>query len=373
MALHTKKPLFFLSLFVLLFFLPSCHIVRYVWWNYADADDYRKFPADTVRNGTNYLTLKKTADNFRFSLPDTYRSKEVNALEDLLASKKTLAFLVLRNDSLVYEKYFKGTDRKSLLASFSVTKSFVAALTGIAVQEGAIKSIHQTVAEFLPEMHDPAFSKVTLEDLLTMRSGIRFNEGYKSPFSEMAKFYYGKNLRRYTLKLRVSREAGKTYEYQSGNVQILAMVLERATGKKLAEYLEEKLWKPAGMEFPATWNTDSRRHDEIKAFCCLNARAVDFARLGELFLDHGKSGGQAVIPPSWIDQTLNLETNSRDSQGYPYSYLWRVTKEKNYFAKGILGQFIFVNPKKHLVFVRLGEEAGDVVWPELFRVLSLQL
>jgi CubicO group peptidase (beta-lactamase class C family) len=373
MVLQTNRLFFFSLIFLLLVSFSSCHVVRYVWWNYADADDYKKFPADTIRNTVVVNPFHTVADSLKLVLPDVYHAPGINTLEDLLSSMKTLSFLVVRNDSLVYEKYWKGMDKSSVLSSFSVSKSVVAALVGIAVSEGKIKSIHQSVSEFLPEMHDPGFSKVTIEDLLTMRSGIKFNEGYKTPFGEMAKFYYGKNLKRYTLKLRVKDEPGKSYAYQSGNVQILAMILEKATGQKLTDYLAEKIWKPAGMEYPATWSTDSRKHDDVKAFCCINARAVDFAKFGELFLDHGKSGDKTIIPSSWIDQTLDMKSDSRDSQGYPYTYLWRVTKEKNYFAKGILGQFIYVCPDKHTVFVRLGEDAGKIVWPELFRLLSLQL
>ena len=373
MALQIKRSSLLLSSFLFLLLLSSCHVDRYVWWNYADADDYRKFPADTIRNGETSHPFNTAAIPVKFDLPEKYRTANLNSVDDLLASKKSLAFLVIRNDSVVYEHYYHGTSRSSVLASFSVAKSFVAALIGIAIQEGSIKSIDQPVTDFIPEMKDPGFKKVTIGNLLTMRSGIKFNEGYKTPFGEMAKFYYGKNLKKYTLKLKVSGTPGEKYEYQSGNTQILAMVLERATGKTLPEYLEEKIWKPAGMEFPATWNTDSRKHHEVKSFCCINARAVDFAKFGQLFLDQGRSDEKSVIPASWIKATLNLETGSRDSQGYPYTYLWRVTKEKNFFAKGLLGQYIFVCPSKHIVIVRFGEEAGDLVWPELFRQLSLQL
>ena len=206
-----------------------------------------------------------------------------------------------------------------------------------------------------------------------MRSGIKFNEGYSNPFGEAAKFYYGLNLRRYTLKLKVIHTPGSSYEYQSGNTEILAMVLEKATGMRLSQYMEEKLWKPMGAGHTATWSFDSKKNREVKAFCCINAVPADFAKFGQLFLDKGIAGGREVVPEKWIQESLTIRHDSRDSQGYPYAYHWRVMEDGSFFAKGILGQFIYVCPAKHVVIVRMGEKAGDIVWPEFFRQLALQL
>jgi CubicO group peptidase (beta-lactamase class C family) len=162
-------------------------------------NDYKKFPADTIRSS---LTPHRFAVSFLRNplvLPEKFRNdKKSEDLDQFLSHKKTLAFLILRNDTLVYEKYYKGYDRNHVIPSFSVSKSFVSALIGIAIRDGAIRDIHQVVTDYLPEMKDPGFRKVTLEDLLTMRSGIKFNEGYVNPFGDAAKFYYGLNLKKYT-------------------------------------------------------------------------------------------------------------------------------------------------------------------------------
>jgi len=355
-------------------FLSSCHVVRYVIWNYADVTDFKKFPADTIRAGLAPHILTRSLLETPLHTPGkTRNNKDSSDLNIFLAEQKTLAFIVLRNDTIICEKYFKGYDKNSVIPSFSVSKSFISALVGIALSEGFIHDLRQPVTDYLPEMKDPGFSKVTLEDLLTMRSGIKFNEGYKNPFGEAAKFYYGLNLKKYSRKLKVTHIPGSCYEYESGNVQILAMVLEKATGQRLSEYFEKKIWKPMGAVHPATWSLDSKKYREAKAFCCLNALPEDFALFGQLYLDKGVANGHTVVPEKWVTETLKVQNDSKDSQGYPYTYLWRVMNNGSFFAKGILGQFIFVCPAKKIVILRMGESAGNLDWPAFFQLLTDQL
>jgi CubicO group peptidase (beta-lactamase class C family) len=373
MVSHTK---WVISLAFILFCLSltSCHVARYIYWNYATVKDYKKFPVDTVRVGSTPSHIPdNNIKNPIYPIGKYRNDKEIEPFDLFLAKQKTLAFLILRNDTMVYEKYFKGYNKNSVIPSFSVAKSFVSALVGIAVSEGTIHDIHQPVTDYIPEMKDPRFHNVTVEDLLTMRSGIKFNEGYKNPFGEAAKFYYGLNLKRYTLKLKVVHKPGSFYNYQSGNVQILAMILEKASGKRLSEYLEEKIWKPMGAGHPATWSLDSKKFRDAKAFCCINAVPEDFALFGQLYLKNGVSAGNEVVPASWIKETLTIRNDSKDSQGYPYTYLWRVMENGSYFAKGIMGQFIFVCPKKNIVIVRMGESADDLDWPAFFQMIADQL
>jgi CubicO group peptidase (beta-lactamase class C family) len=373
MVSHIKRvisPVFLL----LCFSFTSCHIARYIIWNYADVSDFKKFPADTIRASLTPHNAPRSLFPIRLHTPEKIRNdKDSGDLDQFLAKYKTLAFIILRNDTIIYDKYFKGYSKNSVIPSFSVSKSFISALIGIAISEGTIRDIHQPVTDYLPEMKDPGFHKVTLENLLTMRSGIKFNEGYKNPFGEAAKFYYGLNLRRYTRKLKVIHTPGSSYEYESGNVQILGMVLEKATGKRLSEYFEEKIWKPMGAVHTATWSVDSKKYREAKAFCCINAVPEDFALFGRLYLNNGFANGHQVVPTSWVEKTLTIQNDSKDSQGYPYTYLWRVMNNGSFFAKGIMGQFIFVCPKKQIVIIRMGENAGNLDWPEFFQLLTDQL
>jgi CubicO group peptidase (beta-lactamase class C family) len=374
MASHIRKFFFWLQLFILVFFTQSCHVFRYVYWNYADVTDYKKFPADTVLPSPHPIVLPVSGKVPDLKLPAEYQASDhESSLNDFLRNQQTLAFLIIRNDTVIYDAYFKGYERTSVIPSFSLAKSFISALTGIAINEGYIKSLQQPVTDFLPELRDPKFRKVTLENLLTMRSGIKFNEGYSNPFGEAAKFYYGLNLKKYTLKLKVKGVPGASYDYQSGNTELMAMVLERATGRRTADYFQEKLWQPMGAAHMATWSLDSKKHREVKAFCCINSAPEDFALFGQLYLHGGNSGQLQVVPSDWIKETLTIRNDSRDSHGYPYTYFWRVLENGDYFAKGILGQFIYVSPSRKTVIVRMGEKAGDLDWPRFFGQICDQL
>lgn len=374
MVLQIKKGVRYLLLVPLLFFFSSCHIVRYVYWNYADVDDYKKFPVDTLNNTPPSFHFYTNPNHYRLTLPAKFHNAcDTFSLDDYLIKQNTLAFLVVRNDTLIYEKYFKGYSREAVFPSFSVTKSYVSALVGIAIDEGYIKSIDQPVTDFIPELKSRGFQKVTLKDLLEMRSGIKFNENYLNPFGKIAKFYYGLNLKKYTLHLEVVSEPGKTYNYQSANAQILAMVLERATGRRISDYLEEKIWKPLGMEFDGSWSLDSKKYRDVKAFCCINGRAIDFAKFGRLYLNDGQWEKKEIIPVQWIRESLTVYNDSRDIEGYPYTYFWRVTEEHDFFAKGLLGQYIYVSPKKNTIIIRIGAKAGNINWPELFKGIVEEL
>ncbi|MCK9219205.1 MAG: beta-lactamase family protein [Bacteroidales bacterium] len=364
---NNRSRIALVSLLFLVFLFPSCHVARYVWWNYADIKDCDKFPVVPISPSENPKPFKSSADNHTAVKYSGLDRKDT--LEDYLRVHKTVAFLIIRNDSIIYEKYFNGYKRESILPSFSVAKSFISALIGIAIQEGKIKSINQPITDFLPELKDPGFRQVTLKDLLEMRSGISFKEEYANPFGGMAKFYYGLDLSHYTLNLKTENNPGTQYNYQSANTQLLAMALERVTGMSVAKYLEEKIWKPMGSEYPASWSIDSQSDSEVKAFCCINARAIDFAKFGQLFLNGGEVEGKSIVPPPWISESLLIQTDSRDSQGFPYTYHWRVTENGDFFAKGILGQYIFVSPQNHVVIVRFGKKSSDVIWAEFFRKL----
>ena len=354
--------------------LTSCHIARFVFWNYADINDHKKFPSDTLFNASPVYEFHVSDKPNALILPETFRTGKKNEdLKTFLDARHTKVFFIIRNDSIIYEKYFDGYEYASVFPGFSIAKSFLSALVGIAIDEGFIKSPEQPVTDFLPELKDKKFQKVTIDDLLSMRSGIRFVEGYSNPFSGVAKFYYGRNLRKYTINLKVVSEPGKEFNYQSANYQLLAMVIEKATGKRVSEYMQENIWKPAGMEFPGTWNYDSKKFRENKGFCCINARAADFARFGELYMNQGKLNDRQIIPEKWVNESLKNKYDSRDSQGFPYTYSWRVLPNGDFFAKGILGEFIYICPAKKIVIVRIGNKSGDLIWPQFFQEIIRQI
>ncbi|OQX72616.1 MAG: hypothetical protein B6D61_13490 [Bacteroidetes bacterium 4484_249] len=354
--------------------MSSCHIGRYFFWNLADINDYKKFQNLEINKGDKTFYFKKTDSNLVLKVPEKFKeNKEWNSFEEFLEKKKTVAFILVRNDTLVYENYFAGYNDTSILTTFSASKAFVSALMGIAIDEGYIYSTAEPIVKYLPELTNPGFDKITIEYLLNMRSGIKFNEGYFNPFAEMPKYYYGTNILKYIKKLKVKEEPDKTYDYISVNTILLSLIIERATGTKLNKYLEQKIWQPLGMQYDASWSIDSKKHQTIKANCCINGRAVDFAMFGRLYLNQGNWEGKQIVPEKWVEKSTSIINDSKDSQGYPYTYQWRVLENGAFFAKGILGQYIFVFPEKNLIFVRIGKRYGKIDWADLFLELSEQM
>lgn len=362
------KKLLIISLSLSCLGLNSCHVGRYFWWNYADIHDMNRFPSVPVHRGSSVFRFQQPERSLLVPVNTHNRSKEVfPSFEALLEHEQTASFLILRNDTIVYEYYGTEFDSSSILPSFSVSKVFLSALTGIAIAEGKIKSTAQTVGTFLPELPDSGVRQIRILDLLNMRAGLDFTESYGNPFALMPKFYYGRNLEKYARNLQLKRVPGTGYEYQSAASLLLGMIIERACGKPLNQLLEEKIWQPLGMESEAFWNIDSRKHQTIKSFCCLNARTRDFARFGRLYLHKGNWNGRQVVPAGWVETSMRILNDSRDSQDYPYTYQWRVCHEQAIFAKGVLGQYIYVYPGKNIVIVRFGKKAGSMHWPALFK------
>lgn len=357
--------------FLLLLFIAvsvsSCHIGRMIIYNVADINDYKKSPQ---------LPLHKSDKPFHFAeklLPELDTAafpkrfitddEKISDWESLFAETKTTSFLIIRNDTIKYEKYFLGRDENSLMTSFSANKSFISALVGIAVAEGKISSVKDPITKYLTEFKNPGFEKITIENLLNMESGIRFRENYFNPFAEIGKYYYGNNLRKYVNNLKIEKDPGTEFEYRSVNTLLLGMIVEKATGVPIDQYYQEKLWTPLGMEFDATLNTDSKKDNQVKCYTGLNARSRDYAKFGRLYLNKGNWNGKQIIPEEWILTTITPVAKVRSSVYYKYQ--WRIDSYGNYWAEGLLGQFVFVNPEKKIIIVRTGKKYGSVNWPTL--------
>ena len=273
-----------------------------------------------------------------------------------------VAFLVVKDSELVYEKYWKGYDQNSLTNSFSVAKTFVALLIGIAIDEGKIKSINDPVSDYLPEYKN--HPELRIKHLLNMSSGINFDEDYKSPFGHMAKAYYGTDLYELNKDYEVTETPGKTWRYLGGNTLILSFILEKATGQTIAEYMSEKIWQPLGAKNAALWNLDNENGRE-KAYCCFYSNARDFARIGQLIINKGKWNGQTIISEDYLKQAMNYRQGLKDANGKMVDFygfqLW-IGEHKNmrfFYARGIQGQYIITVPEKRLVIVRLGNKRGE--------------
>lgn len=350
------------------------HYTRYIFWNFADVNDLWRFPYHVIKKGDDAFRFEVSPRMAPLRVPAGFGDQKRDSLNEFLHHHKTLCFLVIQDDRIIYEKYFDGYTPEIIFPSFSVTKSFVSALTGIAIGEQKITGTDQKVTDFLPWIEQSGFQHVAIEHLLNMRSGIRFNESYSNPFGDAARFYYGIDLKKFVSKLKIKEPPDLRYHYNSGNQQLLGFIIEEATKMKISGYLEQKLWQPLGMEHDATWNIDSEKHDNVKMFGCLNATPRDFAKFGRLYLNQGNWNGRQIIPREWIRRSTSIINDSRDQDGYPFTYNWRVLQgEESFFAKGLLGQYIFINRPKKLIMLRFGRKYGGIDWADFFDQMSQML
>jgi CubicO group peptidase (beta-lactamase class C family) len=304
----------------------------------------------------------KAGEEKKWAISSTYNSQKIpqENEKDFLAMQ-TVAYLIIKNDSILHEQYWDNYNENSLTNSFSMAKTFVSILIGCAIDEGKIKSVEQPVGDFLPEFKERENKKLTIKHLLTMSSGINFDEDYASPLAYPAAAYYGKDLQKLTYNYEVKEEPGKTFKYLSGNTELLAFVLQKATGKTLSEYMSEKLWQPIGAKNTALWSLDHTDGVE-KAYCCFNSNARDFARVGQLFLDSGKCNNRPIVSYNYVAASTQLAL-LQDENGKPndkYGYAWWILPNYKghyiYYARGILGQYIVCIPDKKMLVVRLGKK-----------------
>ena len=307
--------------------------------------DYKKFPNDSVLASAQPQAwpLHKYYNQFP-------RSK---SLQDYHEDRKTVAYLVIKNDSILHEKYYDGYGADSKSNSFSVAKSVVSALMGIAIQEGAIKGLDQKVVDFIPDLKGPYADQVTVGDLSSMASGQKWSEEYYNPFSVTSASYFVKDLDALILEQPISEKPGEAFRYKSGTTQLLAMVIKKATGKTLSAYLTEKLWQPMGANQTALWQLDSEEKEMEKAFCCLATNARDFARFGKLYKNHGSWNGIQLLDSTFV--ALSVQPRFEESPEYGYGWWLDVFQGKKVFMmRGHLGQYVLVVPEEDLIIVRLG-------------------
>lgn len=345
----------FLSLLVLVniwvWVSGKSFIYKALVYNYVNIDDLDLFESRTI---------EASSIPQPWPLSQSYnRNPATHFIDSIHKELRTVAFVVIHQDSLRFETYFEDYSKESHSNSFSMAKSFVGMLIGAAIQDGHIQSVDQPVGDFLEDFNQGDKGKITLKHVLQMSSGLSWDESYSSPFSLTTEAYYGTDLARLIKNLEAVSEPGKKFIYLSGDTQILAMVLEKTTGKRTADYLEEKLWNPIGAEQVAYWSLDKEEGLE-KAYCCMYSNARDFARLGKVYMDSGRWLGQQLIPQDYVLQSTQPHYLD-DEDGTPvdyYGYQWWMIPDfkgrKIFYARGILGQYIFISPADRLICVRLG-------------------
>ena len=336
------------------------HLPRGMWYTYLrgrsgpeidDRDFFpsAKIPADAPQQwarGTRLGKLKLSAEQ-----------------EAALLKNHTVGFVLFQNDSMIHEQYWNGWNGDSVSNSFSVAKSYVSVLTGIAMQEGKIKSVFQPVGDFLPEFaQEECKKKIQLYHVLTMSTGLDWSESGADPFSDNAKGYYGTNVRDLSLNQPCRDTPGVEFDYISGSTQIMAEVLEKVYGQPLDVVVREKIWKPLGCEHPAFWGKDTESGD-FKAFCCLYATARDFGRIGQLYLDSGMWNGTQMIPREYWQASITpapLKDHGKPNKRYGYFWwLMELDGKPVYYCRGFHGEYVVVVPHEQLVMVRTG-----MLWEE---------
>jgi CubicO group peptidase (beta-lactamase class C family) len=331
------------------------YIFKTLIYQYPDINDLEIFQSRIVaeKNGKEWPV---SSEYNKLKLPAN--------LSSVLASHQTVAFLIIKNDSIVQEEYNDNYNNNSQSNSFSMAKSIVGILTGIAASEGKFM-LDDKAGKFLPFLSRPPSDQLTIRHLLMMGSGLNWNESYNSLFSKTTEAYYGTDLTRQMERLKVIRKPGEEYEYMSCNTVLLAMIISATTGKTISEYASEKLWIPLQAEHPAYWSLDQADGIE-KSYCCFYSTARDFARIGKLYLDSGRYNGQQIVPSEYVSQSLTpngLIDKQKQKVDY-YGYHWWITERRGhriFYARGILGQYIVVIPDERMIIVRLGNKRGEKI------------
>jgi len=283
-----------------------------------------------------------------------------------MAGQRSAALLVLHDGKLRLEQYGLDFDKSGRWTSFSVAKSLTSTLVGAAIRDGYIKSMDEKVSNYIPQMKGSAYDDVSIRQLLTMTSGVKWNEDYADPNSDVAKFNNHKPeegvdaLVSYMRKLPREVPAGTRWLYSTGETNLVGILLSQATKKPLSAYLSEKIWIPVGMEQQATWIL-SKTGQEISG-CCIQAASRDFARFGQFILNGANVNGQSIVPDGWLAEA----TTARTGIGKPdrgYGYLWWTYADGAFTARGIFGQGIFIDPKRKLVIASNSNWAGGATDP----------
>jgi CubicO group peptidase (beta-lactamase class C family) len=346
--------------------------------------DQLNFQLDWVHKGGRTFALKAPKGNFAASY--TFRG-ERHTLDEYFERNFVLGFLILHDDQILLEKYFHGADENSRFLSDSVAKSFVSVLIGEAIEDKTIKSVNDSVIQYLPYLSNSGFRDTTIKNLLQMSSGLQFNEDYLKPDAEVQRYIVallrGKpSLRELAASIPSKTKPGTQNEYQSINTEVLGFVLQKATGKPLNEYLQEKLWTKIGPQSDAFFFR-SKKQPEICAAGFLSVALRDYGRFGLMVMNAGTLGGQRIVPESWIRESSTPDADflkpkpegPKDQENFGYGYQWWIPygNDRVIMALGIYGQAIYVNPTRHVVIVQTGawpEPDTDERWDETVRVME---
>jgi CubicO group peptidase (beta-lactamase class C family) len=292
---------------------------------------------------------------------------DIPGLDDYMTQQNTAGLVIVQDGKIRLERYGLGFDPEGRWTSFSVAKSFTSTLVGAAIQDGYISSLEDKVSRYIPDLRGSAYDAVTIRQLLTMSSGVRWNEDYEDPNADVAKFNNATPdsgvdaTVSYMRKLPRAHPPGEVWNYNTGETNLIGVLVSSATKKSLAEYLQERVWHPAGMASTATWLQGKTGH-EI-AGCCLQAATRDYARFGLFVLANGTAGGRQIVPSDWFDQATRKQKDIGQA-GRGYGFQWWTNDDGSFAAQGIFGQGIFIDPQRRLVIASNSNWTRATLGPE---------
>ncbi|QIL39903.1 serine hydrolase [Pedobacter sp. HDW13] len=373
---------FFLSLFGLFVWRP--YLLKVIKYRTPGAETYKIFPQELVH---------KSDSAFHFIRPTTQRNdldtlhvldgkNQSVTLKEYLKNGSINAFLVIRNDSVLYERYDKGYSDSTLTTIFSGAKSMISIMIGQALNEGKIRHLNDKVTDYIPELKtNRAFKQITLKNLIDMKSGLDFQDAVggvlKAFFSDEAKYYYTDDVQAELMKVKLVNKPGTVWKYKSIDPILLGWVLKKATGQSVAEYFESHVWKKIGAEYNATWGLD-RVNGITNTASRFQVTAIDWAKIGRLYLNKGKYNSQQLVPEDWVNQSVNIGTEKPASakgwQQSAHHYLWWIPQageNGDYAAEGMLGQRLYIDPKTNTIIVQFADHgAGNYPYRKISRYLS---
>lgn len=393
-----------LLLFSIAILLSSCSTFRAIKNGNPAIDDYNVFVQDTVHNSSKVFSFAELPQEERklntlpvdvyFTKSDTM--KQMTLTEMLEYTAKPAATIIIKNDTIIYEHYSGGLNKSSQTTVFSVTKTITSILCGIALKDGYIESVKDPVTKYIPELKtkEKMFQQLTIEHLLDMSAGLKFEESYSfNPFSKISELYYGDNTLKTICSMKFISTPGERYHYDSMTTAILGLVIERATGIPYAKYLSDNVWQPLGMEQSATISLDSKKHRHAKSYAGLTTNVRDLAKIGKLYINKGCWNGEQIVDSAYVERSHSKNVVGKNNGTYSYSWYWGSYDHKKFddldslydyyksvpdvevcgasrsrttgkykailhrggfWAYGLYGQVLYVNPQKNIIAVYLG-------------------
>ncbi len=352
---------------ILMLMLFSCTLSRRLIFNAPDYRDQFRFQSAELQPSSSAFEWKRPEHDpdlgQQLHVLPTVFGLGMESMESYLDRSATLAFMIIRNDTILYERYFEGMGPEDPMTSFSVAKTFIGSLIGIAIGEGAISSMDDPVVQYLPDF---PLADITIRQLMNHTSGVRYPaEGWLYYTPQLDRIFEG-GLERWA-------PPGTTFRYENGNSQMLSMVLEAATQMPVEDYLESRIWSKLGTQGPVNWSTDD--NGTPKAFCCLNARARDFALFGRLMQRHGEWDGQQIVPREFFDEGVKGDTINGQFIRYKHQMWLEGESAVIYLAAGLYGQYLYIYPPKNILIVRFSHENLHLhaAWSEFFQTIIAQL